>query len=179
MKKLIALLLSLMLLACAALPVMAEDAPHKHTIAYDDTMSVQVVIPEGYSVEETTVMGALLMILTPIDEGLNYFCTVIAHDEDLAEVERLNDLSDEEIQIIADEFCTDLNNPTISFGETGMGTKLIIIDDNDVEEGDTAIVVTLYKGYFLTTYVFPAGTTVTDAEKALAIQFYTDMDFTF
>ena len=179
MKKLIALLLTLMMLVGVALPVMAEEAPHKHAVAYDDTMTVEVVIPEGYTVEESSVMGSLILVLAPIDEAQTYLCTIIGHDEDRAEVERLNDLSDEEIQAIAAEFCEDLNNPTVSFSETGMGTKLIVINDNNVEEGDTAIVVTLYKGYFLTTYVFPAGETVTDAEIEMAVQFYTDMDFAF
>lgn len=179
MKKLIALMLAMMLMVGLAVPAMAEDAVQKHTIVYDDTLSVNVVIPEGYAVDETVVNGALLLVMTPVEEGKNYYCTIIAQDEDHADVERLNDLSDEEIKAIADEFCADLNNPTVSFAETGMGTKLIVIDDNDVEGGDTAAVVTLYKGYFLTTYIFPAGDTVTDAEKEMAIQFYTDMDFVF
>lgn len=179
MKKLIAMLLSLMLVACLALPVLAEDVPNHRSVAYDDTMSVDVVIPEGYTLDEDTLMGALYLIMAPVDGSENYYCTIIAHDEDRANVERLNDLSDDEVQAIAEEFCTDLNNPTITYGETGMGTKLIIIDDNDVEFGDTAIVLTLYKGYFLTTYVFPAGDAVTDAEKETAIQFYTNMEFKF
>lgn len=178
MKKLIALLLSLMLLVGIALPVMAEEAPHRHTIAYDDTMSVEVVIPDNYAVEEINASGALLLVMTPLDESKNYFCTLIAQDEDNADVERLNDLSDEAIQAIADDFCADLNNPAVSFAETGMGTKLIVIDDND-GDGDTVIILTLYKGYFLTTYVFPAGETVTEEEKNMAIQFYTDMEFMF
>lgn len=179
MKKLIALLLSLMLVVGLMLPAMAEEAPTKLSIVYDDTMSVEVVIPDGYTIDETNVMGSLLLIMTPIDENGNYFCTIVAHDEERAAVERLNDLSDDEIQAIADEFCADLNDPTISFGETGMGTKLLIIDDNGVDGTDTTVIITVYKGYFLTTYVFPAGETVTDAEKAMAIQFYTDMDFAF
>lgn len=179
MKKLIALMLSLMLLAGLALPVMAEEAPQKHTIVYDDTMSVEIVIPAGYALEEKDQMGSLLMVLTPIDESKNYYCSLIAHDEEFADVERLNDLSDEELQAIVDEFCEDLNAPVVSYAETGMGTKLIIIDDTGVEEGDTALVATLYKGYFLTTYIFPAGDTVTDAEKNMAIQFYTDMALNF
>lgn len=179
MKKLIALMLSLMLLFSIALPAVAEDAAHKHAIAYDDSLTVEIVIPDGYTVEETNVMGALLMILAPVDEGKNYFVTAIAPDEDVADVERLNDMSDDQIQAIVEEFCADLNDPTVTFGETGMGTKLIIIDDNGVEGSDTALIVTVYKGYFITTYVFPAGETVTDAEKEMAIQFYTDMAFTF
>lgn len=179
MKKLIAMLLSLMLVACLALPVLAEEMPNRRTVAYDDTMSVDVVIPEGYALNEDTLMGALYLVMAPIDGSENYYCTIIAPDEDRANVERLNDLSDDEVQAIAEEFCTDLNNPTVTYGETGMGTKLIIIDDNDVDFGDTVIVLTLYKGYFLTTYVFPAGDTVTDAEKDMAIQFYTNMEFKF
>lgn len=179
MKKLFALMLSLMLLACAVMPAMAESDVHKHAIVYDDTMSVQVVIPDGYAVEEVNANGTLLLILTPIDESKNYYCTLIAPDEDRADVERLNDLDDAAIQAIVDEFCADLNNPTVSFAETGMGTKLIVIDDNGVENGDTAIVLTVYKGFFLTTYVFPAGETVTEDELNMAIQFYTDMEFTF
>ena len=177
MKKIIALMLSLMLLVGVALPVMAEDV-HKHSVAYDDTMSVDLIIPEGYALTESNVAGALILVLTPVEEGKNYFCTLIAPDEELADVERLNDLSDEQIQAIVDEFCVDLNDPTVTFGETGMGTKLIIIDDN-TEEGDTVLVLTLYKGYFLTTYVFAAGETVTEAETNTAIQFYTDMEFAF
>ena len=179
MKKLIALMLSLMLLVCVTLPVMAEDAPHKHTISYDDALSVQVVIPDGYAIEETNVAGSLIMVMAPLDETTNYYCVIIAKDEDRADVDRLNDLSDDEIQAIVDEFCADLNNPTVSFGETGMGTKLIIINENDVDGSDSAIVLTLYKGYYLTTHVFPAGETVTEAELNTAIQFYTDMEFDF
>ena len=178
MKKFLALMLSLMLMLGLTLPAMAEDAANKLTVAYDDAMSVEVVIPEGYTVDETNILGALLLIMAPEDGSNNYYCTIIAQDEDVAEVGRLNDLNDEEIQKIVDEFCVDLNNPTVTFGETGMGTKLIIIDDN-TEEGDTVLVLTLYKGYFLTTYVFPAGEVVTDAEKDMAIQFYTDMEFKF
>lgn len=179
MKKLIALVLSLMMIACLALPAMAEEEAHKHTVAYDETMSVDMIIPDGYTVEEENVMGALLLVLAPVEENSNYFCTIIAHDEDRAEVGRLNDLSDDEIKAIEDEFCTDLNNPEVSYAETGMGTKLIIINDNDVEGGDTALIVTLYKGYYITTYVFPAGETVTEEELNTAIQFYTDLAFNF
>lgn len=179
MKKFLALMLSLMLMLGLTLPAMAEDAANKLTVAYDDAMSVEVLIPEGYTVDETSILGALLLIMAPEDGSNNYYCTIIAPDEDVAEVGRLNDLSDEEIQTIVDEFCVDLNNPTVTFGETGMGTKLIIIDDNDVEEGDTVLIVTLYKGYYITTYVFPAGDAVTEAELETAIQFYTDMNFVF
>lgn len=179
MKKLIALMLSLMLLVSVALPVMAEAAGNKQVIAYDDTMSIEVVIPEGFTMEETTSGGAVFMVLVPENQSENYYCTVIAPDEDRADIERLNDLSDEELQAIAAEFCDGLNNPVVSFAETGLGTKLIVINDNDVEAGDTAVVSTLYKGFFLTTYVFPAGESVTEEEMNVAIQFYTDMEFKF
>ncbi len=103
----------------------------------------------------------------------------IAYDELYGEVDRMNDLSDEDLAILEDSF-TSLNEVEITYKETGYGTKLLVAREIGAEE-DFVKILSIYKGYFVEFTMTPnpnaAIKTLTDDQIQTAIQFLTDVMF--
>ena len=69
----------------------------------------------------------------------------IAFDEMFTGVERMNDLSAEELDTLKASF-TDMNDVTFTEAETAAGTKLLVARETGSDE-DFASILSLYKGY--------------------------------
>jgi len=139
-------------------------------------------LPENYSLQVVNVRGSsITAAVQPDDMTKPILMLNIAYDETYSDVERMNDLSEEELKILEATF-SDLDAVDISYAETGYGTKLLIAREND-GDGDTEFVeiLTIYKGYFIEFDMEPnedaAERTLTDEQIQMCIDFLTNVDF--
>lgn len=188
MKKIIALLLTCMMMvcvACAEEAVKTEETPeiYKTRIEFDKGLSFDVLCPETYSMDQEVVNGTMVITLAPLDGGNGACATLlVAPDERYVDFERLNDMSEEEVKAFADDFCYgSVFSPVIVEKETGLGSKLLIITDAEAGESNNfAYLVSVYHGYMIVMYMdHPDGSVVTEEEIDAMIYFNTNMDFVF
>ena len=183
MKKIFAILLCLAVaLGCAS--ALAETA-EKETIGQvnaNGVFTLQCAIPEGYSVtSETDETGSVYATIVSEDSSKPLMVIAIAFNELCAEVERLNDLPEEQLEFIKATFAEE-DDVVFDTAETAYGTKLLVVK----EVGDSADYVdfyTIYKGYEIEFVLF-AGTAengeslpLTDEQIQMAIDFLSEMDF--
>lgn len=172
MKKFIALLLAAMMLCCACTAFAAD----KHNIAFDESMSFDVVLPEGYTCEEEVVNGILTALIFKDVNSLSMMM-LIAADDDYPEVDRLNSLEEGEKAHYISDMLEDWSNPTYSIEVTGLGTEVLVIDEQS-ETNDLMLLATIYDGYDVVMYVgYEDGHAVSADDLAVALQFFTDLDF--
>ena len=175
MKKLLALILAAMLL-CLSCAAFAESTD-KEIVKYDDGLSFAFVYPEGYTADTATENGVMLSIITSEDESAAAYVLIVAPDSYVEDVMTINEMSDEDKTAFAESLIEDLANPTWEIRTTGLGTEMIVIDEQDTEQ-DIVILTALYDGYILNMYITHTdGATVTEEEIATGIQINTDMDF--
>lgn len=175
MKKVFAVLLALAMLL-GSVSALAEE---KTGIVIDDTLSIAVVLPVGYKLDSAADGGVMVALAEPADgsEDKVSYLLLIAPDEEYPTLERLNDLSQEELDAYGLSCVEDLYQPTISLAETEVGTYLFVIDEND-SEYDVVEILCIYKGYDIVLYLdYPDGRTVTEADIAAGVKFFSDMDF--
>lgn len=182
MKKIIAILLCLMLML-GAVSAMAEQA-EKLTIGSIDingAFTLKCGVPEGYQVTPIiTDRDHVVASIASEDPEKPVMMLSVAFDEAYSEVERMNDLTEEELVVLENTF-TDVD-PTveISYGDTGLGTRLMIAKQT---EGDFDYIdfLSIYKGYFIEFALVPSETaadkTLTDEQMQVCIDFLTDLDF--
>ena len=103
----------------------------------------------------------------------------IAYDETYGEIERLNDMNDDDLLILEDSF-REMNEVEISYAETGHGTKLLIAKETGADT-DFVDILAIYKGYFIEFNMTPnpkaADQTLTAEQIQMCIDFLTDVDF--
>ena len=103
----------------------------------------------------------------------------VAYDETYGGVARMNDLSDEELAVLEETY-KDMNEVTISYGETGYGTKLLIVKETG-SDVDFVDILAIYQGYFIEFNMTPnpkaAQQTLTDEQIQLCVDFLTDLNF--
>ena len=175
MKKLLSILLVLTMV-CSFSIGFAEDK-EKTTVFYDDGLSFAMALPEGYTLASTVDDGALLAAITSERPQDPSFLMVVAPENEYDGIQRLNDLSDEGIEQFALGMMEDLTNPYYEVRETGLGSKLIVLNEQN-SEFDVVILASIYQGYLLYLYVEHAdGAEVTQKDIDMGIQIYTDMDF--
>ena len=175
MKKILALILAVAML-CGVCSAFAEAA-NKDVIVYDDSLSFAFTYPEGYTATATVEDGILTNMIMPADATAPGFAMVIAADNALDEYNTLNEVDDETKATFAAAIAEDLNNATWEVRTTGLGTELIVIDEQDADY-DMVIVACLYHGYVLAMYVGNADGSEVSAEAVdTAVQIYTDLEF--
>jgi len=104
----------------------------------------------------------------------------VAFDETYADVDRLNDLNDQELAILEESFTQTDPTVEISYDETHLGTRLLIARQH-YEDLQYVDFFSIYKGYFVE-FVVTAGLQaqsreLTDEQFEMCIQFLTDLDF--
>ena len=172
MKKFFAVLLAVMLLPVFAL---AEET-QPITVKVNDTLSLSVLIPDGYGFDQEWYGDMLYAQMNPEEEGKLLMVLSLGYSEDYAD-RSINDLSDEELDSLIAVSMSDFANPTYTLSETAEGTKLIIVDENS-EHDEYAEVFTVYQGYFIGLLLEPAGDVqVSQEELDMAVQFLSDMQF--
>ena len=138
-------------------------------------------LPEGYELKVVNVRGGrIIASILPADITKPQMYLSIAFDETYADVERMNDLNEEELAFLEQTF-TDMNDVAISYRETGYGTKLLVAREigSDVDFVD---ILAIYKGYFIEFNMTPnpnsANQSLSDAQVQMCIDFLTDLNFT-
>ena len=138
-------------------------------------------LPEGYNLSVVNVRGDKI-IASVLSEDMTkpQMYLSIAYDETYSDVERMNDLSAEDLAILEGTF-EDMNDVEITYTETGYGTKLLIARETG-SDTDFVDILAIYKGYFIEFNMTPnpkaAVQTLTDQQIQMCIDFLTNVEFT-
>ena len=179
MKKIIALVLSLvMLLGCAA--AMAEAEAGKESLgvlkvvgAFDIKYSP---LPNDYKVNVYMQNDMTLIAnITTSKAELPQMGLIISFNDEWADTERLNDVTDEDMEAIKDSFFEEYDEVEFDIKETNAGTKLLIAK---IPGGQEAYVYTIYKGYELEMEIIPdKDGELTDEDIDRVVAFLSEMEF--
>jgi hypothetical protein len=127
------------------------------------------------SAQNTRIIAALVAD----DQNRPQMLMTVAFDEMFAGVERMNDLSAEEIETLKATF-TNMNEVEFSEAETAAGTKLLIARETGSDE-DFASIISLYKGYSVEFVLSPnpnaADQNLTDEQIQAGIAFLSALEF--
>jgi len=180
MKKIIALVLSLvMLLTCAA--AMAEAEAEKESLgvlkvvgAFDIRYSP---LPDDYKIN--VYLQNDMTLIANIDTSkpdLPKMGLIIAFNDEWDGTERLNDVSDQDMEAIKDSFFEEYDEVNFDIKETKAGTKLLIAT---IPGGQDAYIYTIYKGHELEMHLIPGAdeSELTDADIERVVAFLSDVDF--
>lgn len=142
--------------------------------------TLQCKLPEGYKLDVLMATGSKIVGgVIPEDASKPSMLLTIAYDEMFADKERLNDLTDEEVETLKASF-SDLNEVEFSEMETSHGTKLLVAKETGEDE-DFVDFISLYKGYsveFVLTYTAGGeNQTLTDDQIQMCVDFLSDLDF--
>ena len=150
-------------------------------IDINGAFSLQCKLPEGYTIQPfKSTSDQMVALVSSEDAEKPVMQLAVAFDEAYAHVDRLNDLDDEALAVLEKTF-TDVD-PTvsISYGDTGLGTRLMIahLSDNGHHYLDF---MSIYKGYFVECVLVPSfearEQVLTDNQIQMCIDFLTEMDF--
>ena len=185
MKKMLAILLSLaMALACAG--AFAEDYEVSDkvaigTISINGAFTLKCGLPEGYTITPITAdRDQITAMLASEDDTKPVMVLSVAFDEAYADVERMNDLDEEAFAVLEQSFIDMDPTVEISYGDTGLGTRLLIAMQTAGEQ-DYIDFLSIYKGY-LVEFVLVApmnaeDRNLTEDQLRMCIDFLTDLDF--
>ncbi len=151
------------------------------TLNVNGEFNLTCKLPVAYKLQVVEVMGGeIIASVLPEDLVRPQMYLSIAFDETYSEVERLNDLTADDLALLEESF-QEMNDVAISYGETGYGTKLLIVKEIG-SDTDFVDILTIYKGYFIEFHMTPnpkaADQTLTDEQIQMCIDFLTDLEFT-
>lgn len=137
-------------------------------------------LPDGYNLQVLKARGdRIVAAVLSQDMTRPQLYLSVAYDETYADVERLNDMSDEDLKILEDTF-KDMDDVEISYEQTGYGTKLLIARESGADI-DFVDILAIYKGYFVEFNMTPnpkaASQSLTDDQVRMCIDFLTNVDF--
>lgn len=185
MKKILAMLLSLMLLAgCAAGFAEEAAAPEKQifgVIRANGEFTLEGILPEGYQLIPFQQDDDAVRAYIRSEDGTRpEIMLSIAYDETYAGVDRLNDLSDEELLLLEKTFTDTEPFANIVYDETAHGTRLMLCRTTGVNY-DSLDILSIYRGYFVEAFVTPGKDApeqvLTDEQIALCNTVLSDLEF--
>ena len=150
-------------------------------IDINGAFSLQCKLADGYTIQPLkSTSDQMIARVSSEDPSKPMLQLAVAYDENYGTVERLNDLDDEALAVLEKTF-TDVD-PTveITYGDTGFGTRLMIVrmNDNGMNYVDF---MSIYKGYFVECVLVPAnyatGVELTEEQIQMCVDFLTEMDF--
>ena len=183
MKKIIAMLLSLvLLLGCAA--GSGEEAAEKYnfgTVRVNGEFTLKGTVPEGYRVVPFMQNDeALLCSMVTEDPAKPQMVLSVAYDETYAGVVRINDLDDEALMILEKTFTDTDPYANITYDETAHGTRLLVCR-TVADSYDYLSIFSIYAGYFIEFVMTPGKQApeqkLTEDEIAMGNAFLSDLDF--
>ena len=150
------------------------------TLNVNGQFMLQCKLPAGYVLQSSNIQGARIIAnLMPTMAGKPVLNLTIAHSELYADVERLNDMTAEDLAMLERSF-SDMNDVTFTYTETAHGTKLLVVREVGADT-DFVDIVTFYKGYSIEFVMSPnrnaADQTLTDAQVQMCVDFLSDLDF--
>lgn len=178
MKKIIAMAICLvMLLACTAAMAEADTKSMgvlKVNKAFDITYNP---LPNDYELHiivqnDMTIQADIISK----QAALPRMRLSIAFNDEWADVERLNDITEEDLQLIKDDFSAEYTGLAFDTRETAYGTRLLIVK---APSGLDAYVYTIYKGHEIEVQLYPGAEqdVLTDADIERVVAFLSDMQF--
>ena len=180
-KGLLILLAAMMALLCVTSYAEEQAKVDIGTISINGAFTLKCGIPDGYEVTPISATpDQVIASITSQDETKPAMVLSVAFDETYADVDRMNDLDQEALALLEKTF-TDMD-PTveISYGDTGLGTRLMIAKQTDGEQ-DYIDFLSVYKGYFVEfVMIAPLASedkNLSDEQLQLCIDFLTDLDF--
>ena len=175
------LLAAVMALLCVTSYAEEQAKVDIGTISINGAFTLKCGIPDGYEVTPISATpDQVIASITSQDETKPAMVLSVAFDETYADVDRMNDLDQEALELLEKTF-TDMD-PTveISYGDTGLGTRLMIAKQTDGEQ-DYIDFLSIYKGYFVEfVMIAPLASedkNLSSEQLQLCIDFLTDLDF--
>jgi len=137
-------------------------------------------LPADYSLSVVNMRGDKIIASVLSDDVTKpQMYLTVAYDETYGDIERMNDMSDEDLAVLEGTF-KEMNHVSISYAETGHGTKIMIAREEG-DDDDFVDILAIYKGYFIEFNMSPnancANKTLTDDQVKMCIDFLTDLDF--
>lgn len=182
MKKIIAVILSFAILFCAA-AALAEDAEKVTigTVSINGAFRLQCGLPEGYKPYPNSIStDQVTAMIKSEDPNAPVMQLSVAYDEMYSDVDRLNDLDEDDLKLLEQTFIDNDPDVEISYGETGYGTLLLIARHED-ETMDYIVFFSIYKGYCVEFALVPGfeaeDKNLTQEQLKLSVKFLTDLDF--
>lgn len=150
------------------------------TLDVNGKFKIQGKLPDGYKLDIISAQKSkIIAVMLSPEAGKPQMMLTIAFNDTYSDVERLNDLTAEEVETLKTSF-TDMNEVTFSEAQTASGTKLLIARESGDDE-DFVSILSLYKGYAIEFVLYPsadaATPTLTDAQVQTAIDFLSNLDF--
>ena len=183
MKKIAAFILSLVMLFSVS-SVLAEETAEKvniGTVSINGAFTLQCGLPEGYTpIPLSVTPEQVTAVIRSEDPNAPVMQLSVAYDEKYYDVDRLNDLSQEELAQLEETYIEDDPEVEITYGETGYGT-LLLIARHETEEMDYIAFFSIYKGYCVEFVLAPSeqaeDKNLTEDQQKTSIDFLTDLDF--
>jgi hypothetical protein len=181
MKKIISLLLcAILLCGCSALAETAGEKSDLVTIDINGRFRLQGILPEGYRFSITSQSDlAMEGVFSSADPAAPEMSLYISFNEIYANVQRLNDLSEEELELIRQGFAED-NDVSFDMAETSLGTKLLVVRETGADR-DFLDFYSIYLGHEIELKLVSnneaSGFALTDAQMQMCIKLLSDMDF--
>ena len=164
-------------------PVKAEETNAKFQMGklnVNGEFSLQCQLPEGYTIQLINTLGTKInAFITSENTEKPILQLSIAYDELFANVDRMNDLTDEALKGLEDTF-TEMNDVEITYRDTAYGTKLMIAKEVG-DDTDFVDILSVYKGYSIEFVMSPnpkaENKKLTDAQIDMCIDFLSELDF--
>ena len=182
MKKLLSIILILaLLLGCTAAGEETAAKVPLGTVDINGAFTLQCGIPEGYTPHPVVATSDLVLAtLNSEDPDKPMMTLAVSFDETYSDVDRMNDLDADALALLEETYTSVDPTVEISYGETGLGT-LLLIARQSVEEPNYISFLSIYKGYFVEFVLTPPegaeSMVLTDDQMKTAIDFLTDLDF--
>ena len=161
-------------------PVPVETVGDLGTVNVNGAFDLQCTIPDGYKLQiMSSQKTRILADLIPDDVQRPQMFLTVAFDDQYSGIEKMNDMSDEDIETLKQSFTT-MNDIEFSEAQTGEGTKLLVAKEAGEDE-DYVSIITVYKGYLIEFVLMPnpeaADQTLTDDQIQKSIDFLTNLQF--
>ena len=183
MKKILSIMLALALLLCGTAALAESEAPKTAigTISINGAFSLEGALPEGYTLKPFSVTrDQVIAVISSEDPEKPIMTLSVAFDETYSDVERMNDLTEEDFAYLESTFYEMDPTVEISYDETGLGTRLLIARQTE-DLQDYFDILSIYKGYFVEFVMTPnpkgESRDLTDEQLRMCIDFLTELDF--
>jgi len=164
MKKRIALLLSLVLLAACASPALAEPVS---LIENASGFDLKMDIPQDATVRVENKDDVQYSFITFADESMPEMYLSVAPTEEYDGV-TLASLSAQELDGLYAAVSADFDDPSYQMLKTSNGYDYMLVEDNS--QTDSAVMILIYDGYFIHFSAWNDGYAVLTGEETTAVQ---------
>lgn len=176
MRKIIAIMMSLaLLLSCVCGLAETAETTTIGKLNVNGEFSIESKLPEGYKLSILSQSElAIIGMLHTEDETKPTVMISIAWSDAWSDVERLNDVTEEDLAAIEATF-QEVDNVKFEYTETALGTKLMVVAE---AEGTKFVdIYTIYNGYEMEFVMTPGTAGLTEKETKMLVDFITDMTF--